>query len=110
MIDSVLNLLFRCSHRHLTRPLTRVGAGVGQGESYVVCLDCGKQFVYDLETMRIGKPVKRSDAASVMPEKIAVPAKTKLKLAALAGVPLVAALGVKLHLTKSRRAGTSGGG
>ena len=76
----------------------------------MVCLDCGKQFVYDLEAMRIGKPIKRSDAASVLPEKMAVPVKTKLKLAALAGVPLVAALGVKLHFTRSRRAGTSGGG
>jgi len=61
MIDSVLNLLFRCSHRRLTRPVTPVSkAGIPQGQTYVVCLDCGKQFGYDLERMRMGKPVKRA--------------------------------------------------
>ena len=25
--------------------------------AYVVCLDCGKQFVYDLQQMRMGKKV-----------------------------------------------------
>jgi hypothetical protein len=104
VIDSVLNLLFRCSHRHLTRPLTRVGiAGVRQSESYVVCLDCGKQFVYDLEQMRIGKVIDRSHAASVVPEKAPVAPKTKLKIAVWAAVPLAAAIGAKLHFGKSRR-------
>jgi len=58
VIDSLLNLLLRCSHHRLTRPLTPVSAkGVPPGKTYVVCLDCGKQFTYDLQEMRIGKPV-----------------------------------------------------
>src|SRR5580765_4048978 len=54
MIDSLLNLLFRCSHRRLTRPVAPVTkAGQPRSESYVVCLDCGKQFQYDLNTMQM---------------------------------------------------------
>ena len=55
MIDSVLNLLFRCPHKRITRPITPVSkAGVPQGDTYVVCLDCGKRFHYDWEQMRMG--------------------------------------------------------
>jgi hypothetical protein len=108
VIDTLLNLLFRCSHRHLTRPLTRVGeTGGREGASYVVCLDCGKQFIYDLDAMRIGKPIDQSHEASVLPEKMPIPLKTKLKCAALAAVPVAAAIGVTLHSTKSRRPGSS---
>ena len=58
MIDSLLNLVFRCRHRRLTRPLSRVSRpGEPRGRTYVVCLDCGKHFEYDTETMRLGKAV-----------------------------------------------------
>ena len=26
-------------------------------DTYVVCLDCGKEFTYDWESMRIGQPM-----------------------------------------------------
>jgi hypothetical protein len=56
MIDSLLNLLFRCSHKRLGRPVTPVTrAGEPPAETYVVCLDCGKQFSYDTRNMRLGK-------------------------------------------------------
>jgi hypothetical protein len=59
VIDSILNLLFRCRHRRLSRPISlSVKAGKPRGDAYVVCLDCGKQFGYDLERMRLGKGVK----------------------------------------------------
>ena len=59
MIDSILNLLFRCRHRRLSRPITpTVKPGKPRRDAYVVCLDCGKQFGYDLERMRMGKVVK----------------------------------------------------
>ena len=32
--------------------------GKARQSSYVVCLDCGKQFVYDLERMRMGKAIR----------------------------------------------------
>jgi DNA-directed RNA polymerase subunit RPC12/RpoP len=62
MIDTLLNLIFRCSHRRLTRPVTpahRLGAPAGA--TYVVCLDCGKRFGYDTQQMQIGKPLGALD-------------------------------------------------
>lgn len=28
--------------------------GVARGDAYVVCLDCGQQFAYDTQQMRMG--------------------------------------------------------
>ena len=40
-------IFFGCSHGNLTRPFTL------RSESYKVCLDCGKQFPYCVEKMRL---------------------------------------------------------
>lgn len=94
MIDTVMNLLFNCSHRHLTRPITPVGKnGVAHGETYVVCLDCAKQFTYDLNTMRIGKPIDHSHEACVVPHGMPGMRKTKMKYALGVGVPLAVLVG-----------------
>lgn len=88
MIDSVANLLFRCSHRRLTRPVTPVSkAGVPHGQTYVVCLDCGKQFSYDLSEMRVGKPLERSHHTGVLHPDMPQPS-PKLKYALWVSVPL----------------------
>src|ERR1700750_1153714 len=82
MIDSVLNLLFRCSHRRLTRPMAPVSrAGKPHSQAYVVCLDCGKQFEYDVNTMHMGKAIAHSHESAVVPPP---PGHSKLKLAMLA--------------------------
>jgi hypothetical protein len=96
MIDSVMNLLLRCSHQRITRPITPVSkAGVPHGGTYVVCLDCGKQFIYDLQKMRIDKPVKSTEAAGVLPHDMPKPRKSKLKLALIASaLPVGWLLGV----------------
>ena len=94
MIDTVLNLLFNCPHRHLTRPITPVGkSGVAHGETYVVCLDCTKQFTYDLKTMQIGKPIDRGHEACVVPPRMPGMRKTKVKYALGIGVPLAVLIG-----------------
>ncbi len=60
MLDRFLNVLFGCSHRHLTRPVAPITKpGQPHGESYVVCLDCGRHFEYDLSQMRMGKAIDR---------------------------------------------------
>ena len=65
--------------------------------TYVVCLDCAKQFAYDLSTMQIGRPIDHSHQASVVNATILHPHRTKLKYAlAGAGVPLAVLLGSKL--------------
>jgi hypothetical protein len=59
MIDSLINLLFRCRHRRLTRPLTATNAsGVPEGMAYVSCLDCGTRIAYDTKTMKMGKAIR----------------------------------------------------
>ena len=59
MINSLLNGVFGCSHRRTTFPLTparKFGKSTRNG-TYVVCLDCGKEFDYNWQEMRIGEPV-----------------------------------------------------
>ncbi len=102
MIDSILNLLFRCAHRRLTRPVTPVSkAGVPQGQTYVVCLDCGKQFSYDLHEMRIGRPLERSHESGVLPPNMPKPRNGHWKLA-LWALPAAVFLGSALRNKKSR--------
>jgi hypothetical protein len=86
MIDTVLNLLFRCSHQRITRPITPASKGGDRsGETYVVCLECGKQFSYDLTEMRVGKPVPVSPTAGVLPPGMPT-ANKKIRYAALASI------------------------
>ena len=61
MLTALLNAIFGCSHRRTTFPLTprrKLGSNAGRAAvTYVVCLDCGKEFGYDWQEMRIRKPV-----------------------------------------------------
>jgi hypothetical protein len=104
VIDSIWNLLFRCSHKRVTRPITPVSkAGVPHGDTYVVCLDCGKQFAYDLQKMRIDKPVRSTAIAGVLHPGMPKPRTSKLKVAALASaVPLAWLVGSALKSSKKR--------
>jgi hypothetical protein len=105
MIDSVVNLLFRCPHRRLTRPVSPVNReGVPQGGAYVVCLDCGKQFAYDTREMRIGKPIATSHESSIVPQVRPAPHR-KWKYALWASVPFAVAVGAVLKAKKPQTAG-----
>lgn len=107
MIDSVLNLLFRCSHRRLTRPVSPVSkAGVPQGATYVVCLDCGKQFSYDLKTMRVGRPIEQSEERGVLRADMP-PANRKIKYALWASVPMAIFAGAFLRNHRKTEQGGS---
>ena len=82
VIDTLFNIFFHCSHRRTTFPLTparKVGAGPSQ--TYVVCLDCGKQFTYDWKTMQRGE---RVDLAADSPEAKPKAVKSKLRYVAWA--------------------------
>ena len=104
MISLVADLLFRCAHRRLTRPITPVSKpGVPSGETYVVCLECGKQFYYDWDKMRLGGPVARGEAKGVLPPDLPKPSSTKLKYALLgSAIPLALLLG-KTLLSKPKQ-------
>ena len=62
---SLFNALFGCSHQHTTFPLTparkaataSTGAASARLGTYVVCLDCGKEFRYNWKEMRMEEPV-----------------------------------------------------
>jgi len=103
MIDTLLNLVFRCSHRRLTRPVTPVSkAGVPHGATYVVCLDCGKQFSYDMNKMKVGKPLNSDHDSGVLHPDMPKARSHKLKYAFLASLPLGILLGSVL---RSKRPG-----
>jgi len=70
-------------------------------QTYVVCLDCGKQFAYDLNTMHIGKAIQQTHDHCVVH---AGHRQSKLKYALVgAGVPLAVLLGSKLVTRISKR-------
>ena len=66
----------------------------------MVCLDCGRQFAYDLTEMKIGRPIDRSHGAAVVPSNLPMPRKKKLKYAFWAAVPVALAVGVALKTKK----------
>ncbi len=58
--------LFGCAHRRCTFPITatKQGSVASDGKSskttYVVCLDCGKEFPYDWQQMKLVAPAKHA--------------------------------------------------
>jgi hypothetical protein len=59
----IVDILFGCWHKRLSFPIsTRAGlrrsAASRQTGTYVVCLNCGKEFAYDWEQMRVVSPNK----------------------------------------------------
>jgi len=109
VLDTVLHLLFRCAHRHLTRPFTPLGEeGIPRRESYVVCLDCTKQFTYDLKEMRIGKMIDRSHDACVLPPGMPRPRKTGLAYVLAVAMPVSVLVGAAVRAKKPQRDKTPG--
>jgi hypothetical protein len=63
MLHAILESLFGCGHRRTTFPLTPRRGAPGRKATYVVCLDCGREFTYDWAEMRVGEPVASRVAA-----------------------------------------------
>ena len=60
MMTSIINSLFGCSHRRTTFPITparRSGFNNSNKGTYVVCLECGKEFGYNWKDMKVGEAV-----------------------------------------------------
>jgi len=70
MLQTVLNAVFGCSHRRTTFPQTAVR---GVARTYIVCLDCGKEFSYDWKTMRVGEAVAPRQPAPLRQPHITQP-------------------------------------
>ncbi len=52
---TLLDLLFGCAHKNYSFPITlRAGRnGAAASRTYVVCLDCGREFPYDWNEMKV---------------------------------------------------------
>lgn len=73
MIAGLVDLLLGCWHKNYSFPITqrsgrRPEAAYLTG-TYVVCLDCGKEFPYDWKAMKVLAPAKVAHGGLVeMPE------------------------------------------
>jgi hypothetical protein len=65
MFANVFDMLFGCWHKNYTFPITaKKGTHLhanGANSTYVVCLDCGKEFPYDWNTMKVLSPESETD-------------------------------------------------
>jgi hypothetical protein len=109
LLGSLFDLVFSCKHRRTTFPFTAVKRktpgtqGEFPAETYVVCLDCGKQFAYDWETMQLGKAVDISQGAPATPAATQpIPFRTKSTLKYLALGSAVSAAVVVGKVVQSR--------
>ncbi len=61
MLTKFAEMVFGCWHKNYSFPMTkragqrRSGAAMATG-TYVVCLDCGKEFAYDWQAMKVISP------------------------------------------------------
>ena len=68
MILNVIDMLFGCWHKNYSFPITAKGdrrnmsAAAQTTGTYVVCLDCGKEFAYDWQAMKVVEPVEPADS------------------------------------------------
>jgi hypothetical protein len=77
---SLLNVLFGCTHKKLSFPITvrgalrRNSAAAATTGTYVVCLDCGQEFPYDWSQMKVVRSTRDSSgrpAISAEPRRVA---------------------------------------
>lgn len=85
MLQTILNSFFGCAHTRTTFPLTPsrrgaqfTGSASRNNGAYVVCLDCGKEFAYDWQQMRVGRAVEPATLAE--PASVRAPARVTATL------------------------------
>lgn len=87
IVDFFAEILLGCSHSRVTRPFTI------QGETYMVCLSCGKQIYYSAKEMRpltLGE-VRRIKAAAAEVKVVPIPATVPTLVGAQERKPHIAA-------------------
>ncbi len=69
LFSALWDVFFGCRHRHYSFPISskilkQRSAAAGLTGTYVVCLDCGKEFAYDWEQMKVASsPLRPAPAA-----------------------------------------------
>jgi hypothetical protein len=78
MITEILDAVFGCKHSHYSfpisvRPASRHSSATKLTGTYVACLDCGKEFPYDWQEMKVihSQAEQRSYVASLAPRAAA---------------------------------------
>jgi hypothetical protein len=76
---SLLDVLFGCSHKNFSFPITqkpgqRHSAAASVTGTYVACLDCGREFPYDWHEMKVieSNPKKSKGLAANAAESFAI--------------------------------------
>jgi hypothetical protein len=75
-VKFLLALFGGCLHARTTFPQTPVRTGSFRGRPYVCCLDCGRRFDYDWESMRVGaeippRPTRPADGPQGAADQVA---------------------------------------
>jgi hypothetical protein len=75
MLTKMMNAVFGCRHSRYSFPITmrvntRRATAVRTG-TYVVCLDCGREFSYDWQEMKITELLPRKSARSLVTKEAA---------------------------------------
>jgi hypothetical protein len=65
---SLFDMVFGCSHKHCSFPITvrgklRRSEAASFTGTYVVCLDCGREFPYDWQEMKLIRSKPESETA-----------------------------------------------
>lgn len=64
---NIFDALFGCTHKRTTFPISKRGPrrphAADKTGTYVVCVDCGKEFAYDWQNMRIMSSREQKDYA-----------------------------------------------
>lgn len=67
LFSALWDVFFGCRHRHCSFPISskilKQRSAAGVTGTYVVCLDCGKEFAYDWEQMKMVSPLRPTTAA-----------------------------------------------
>lgn len=76
MLANVMDVLFGCWHKRMSFPLSSrstkcISPAAQTTGTYVVCLDCGKEFPYDWQQMKIVSVSSEGRRASLRAEKVA---------------------------------------
>jgi len=76
MLGKMMDVMFGCRHARYSFPITiRPGARrtmtPGSTGTYVVCLDCGREFAYDWQEMRIAESQPKETARSLVTKEAA---------------------------------------
>ncbi len=68
-MGSLIDILFGCPHHRTSFPITLKTANHvtadGKAGTYIVCLDCGKEFAYDWREMKIVRSPGQQPQAAI---------------------------------------------